>query len=121
MDYLKQFFIIVAISFAGEALNHFIPLPIPASIYGLVIMLVLLTTKILPLKNVKKASDFLIKIMPVMLVAPASGLMICTEEISSFLVAFLVISVVSTVLVMVSTGKTAEFIIRRKKEKSENE
>ena len=41
MEYLKQFFIIASVSFTGEILNHIIPLPVPASIYGLVIMLII--------------------------------------------------------------------------------
>ena len=38
MKYVKQFGIILLISFAGEALNYLLPLPVPASIYGLVLM-----------------------------------------------------------------------------------
>ena len=42
MQYLKQFMIIALIALAGEALSFVIPLPIPASIYGILIMLALL-------------------------------------------------------------------------------
>lgn len=44
MKYLKQFLIILLISFAGELLKYVLPLPIPASIYGMVILLVGLLT-----------------------------------------------------------------------------
>ena len=49
MKYLKQFLIILAISFIGEILKYIVPLPIPASIYGMVIMFICLQTKILKL------------------------------------------------------------------------
>ena len=39
MKYMKQFCIIMGISFLGELLKYFLPFPIPASIYGLVLML----------------------------------------------------------------------------------
>ena len=39
MKYIRQFIIIILISFIGEVLNYLLPLPIPASIYGLVLML----------------------------------------------------------------------------------
>ena len=42
MKYIRQFVIILFISFIGEALKYVLPLPIPASIYGLVLMFVLL-------------------------------------------------------------------------------
>lgn len=119
MEYIKQFFIIIAISFLGEILNHFIPLPVPASIYGLVIMLILLMTGILKLKNVKKVSDFLIKIMPIMFIAPCVGLMISINEIKTFLIPFIITVFVSTFLTMAISGVTAEFIIRKKERKGE--
>ena len=40
MKYLRQFAIILFISLLGELLRILIPLPIPASVYGLVLMLV---------------------------------------------------------------------------------
>ena len=46
MKFLKQFTIILIVSFIGEILNHLIPLPVPASIYGLVIMFACLKFKI---------------------------------------------------------------------------
>ncbi|MCE2603849.1 CidA/LrgA family protein, partial [Pseudomonas aeruginosa] len=53
----------------------FIPAPIPASIYGLVILLVLLLTGIVKVGHIKETSDFLIAVMPLMFVPPAVGLM----------------------------------------------
>ena len=44
MKYLKQLLIILGISFLGELLKYFLPLPIPASIYGMVILFALLST-----------------------------------------------------------------------------
>ena len=38
MKILRQFGLILAITFAGEVLKALLPLPIPASIYGMVIM-----------------------------------------------------------------------------------
>ena len=42
MKYVQQFSIILLISVIGELLKTFLPLPVPASVYGLVIMLVAL-------------------------------------------------------------------------------
>ena len=39
MKYVKQFGIIIIVSFLAEILNQVIPIPVPASIYGLVLML----------------------------------------------------------------------------------
>ena len=75
MNYLFQFALIAIITFIGEALNFFIPLPIPASIYGLIILFIALCTKIIKLNQVEKAADFFLTIMPIMFVPPAVNLM----------------------------------------------
>ena len=63
---LRQFLVIMAVSFVGEILHAVLPLPIPASIYGLVLMLALLMTGALKLDAVEDAGKFMIEIMPVM-------------------------------------------------------
>ena len=64
MKYVKQFLIILLISFIGEGLNYLIPAPVPASIYGMVILFVCLCTKVVKLDDVKDTGMFLIEIMP---------------------------------------------------------
>ena len=54
MNYLKQFAIILFVSFLGELLHILIPLPIPASVYGLLLMLLALCLGILRLEQVKE-------------------------------------------------------------------
>ena len=68
MKFVKQFLIILGISFAGEALKFLLPFPIPASIYGMVILLIGLLSGFIPLASVKEAGTFLIEIMPVMFI-----------------------------------------------------
>ena len=76
MKHVQQFSIILLISVIGELLKTFLPLPVPASVYGLIIMLVALLTGILKLDQVKGAADFLVEIMPVMFVPAGADL--CT-------------------------------------------
>mgnify|MGYP000629931796 CR=1 FL=1 len=72
MKFLRQFMIILLLSFLGEVLKMFIPLPIPASVYGLVLMLLCLVTGILKTSQVKEAAFFMIEIMPVMFIPSSS-------------------------------------------------
>ena len=117
MRYIKQFAIILAVTCVGEILKYFIPLPIPASIYGLVLMLVLLMTRRVRLESVKETAEFLIEIMPMMFIPAAVGLMTSWEMISSRLLPYVVVTVVSRVCVMVATGHAAQFVIRKGKKK----
>ena len=73
MKYLRQFCIILLISALGEGVHILLPLPVPASVYGLVLMLGALTSGILKLEQVEDAADFLVEIMPVMFVPAGSA------------------------------------------------
>jgi holin-like protein len=112
MRYLRQFSIILFISLIGEIIHLFISLPIPASIYGLLLMLIGLKTKLIPLNAVEDASMFLIEIMPVMFIPAAVGLLDSWGVLGSMLVPFIIITLVSTILVMVITGRVTQFFIR---------
>ncbi|MBR4208944.1 MAG: CidA/LrgA family protein [Lachnospiraceae bacterium] len=113
MKYLYQFTVILAVSWIGEFLHAILPFPFPASIYGLVLMLVFLKTGIIKLSQVKEAGSFLLETMPVMFIPPAVGLLNVAGEVASIAVPLFVISVLSTVCVMVATGKTSDFILSR--------
>ena len=111
MKYLYQFGIIISVTFVGELLHHFIPLPVPASIYGLVIMLLCLCTKILRLEHVKDAGDFLLQMMPLMFIPAAVELMVIWAGLQDVLLPVIAITFVTTVVVMVITGKTAQWVL----------
>lgn len=117
MKYLKQFEIIMCISFIGEVLNNIIPLPIPASIYGIVILFLCLELKIIKVEWVKETSKFLIEIMPIMFVPAAVGLIETWGLLKSSLVPYIVITFVGTFVVMIISGWITQLAIhfRRKK------
>ena len=112
MVYIRQFGIILLITFIGELLNHFIPLPIPASIYGLVIMLLVLRFGLIKLHHVKHTAEFLIGIMTLMFIPAAVGLMNSWGVLNKIIFPLLIITVVTTVLVMAVTGRVTQMVIR---------
>lgn len=121
MKYIKQFLIILLISFIGEGLNYLIPAPIPASIYGMVILFVCLCTKIIKLDDVKDTGLFLIEIMPLMFIPAGVGLVKSWGVLKPLLIPVLVITVVSLVAVMGISGRVSQSIIKGKKSKAKEE
>ena len=117
MKYIHQFLIIMSISFIGELLS-LLPLPVPASVYGLLILLTCLFTGVIKLKDVEDVADWLILIMLVLFVPSAVSLMNVGDEILGDIVVIGVVLVVSTIVVMVTTGKVAQLIIERKENKN---
>ncbi len=121
MKYIRQFFIILLFCFLGEFLKYLIPLPIPTSIYGLILMLTALLTGILKVDQVDETAVFLIDIMPVMFIPAGVGLLTSIEALRPNLAAIIVITILTTVLVMGITGITAQFVMERKKDRNDKE
>lgn len=117
MKYIQQFSIIALISLIGEALHHLIPLPIPASIYGVVLLFVCLETKIVPLSAVKETGLFLVSLMQIMFIPATVGLIDTWSVFAPNWIAYTVIIIVSTFAVMLVSGKVTQWVITAKKRK----
>lgn len=119
MKYLNQFGLILLITFLGEILKNIIPLAIPASIYGLVLMLIALQTKLITLEHIQDVGVFLIEIMPIMFIPAAVGLMDSWNVLKPICAPVIIITVVTTILVIVVTGRVTQLVINLEKRKSD--
>jgi len=111
LNYLKQFGIILAVSFVGEILNFLIPLPIPASIYGILLLFFALQFRVVKLEWVRDAGKFLIAIMPVMFIPAAVGLIDAWEVLRPALIPYVSIMILTTAIVMAASGCATQAVI----------
>lgn len=119
MNYLKQFGIILGVSTLGEILRFIIPLAIPSTVYGLVLMLTFLILKIIKVSQVKEVSAYLLEIMPILFVPSAVGLMTTWGQLKSIAIPVCIIASVTTVLVIIITGKISDLIMLKGGKKHE--
>lgn len=117
MKYLKQFLLILLVTLIGEILKYIIPLPIPASIYGMIILFVCLMTGIIPLTAVRETGIFMIEIMPVMFIPAGVGLITSWSILKSMLIPICIITITTVITVMIATGRISQRIIRKGKRK----
>ncbi len=117
MKYLFQTGIIFAVTLIGEIMAHLIPLPIPGSIYGLVLLFVLLLTSILKLKHVEAAGSFFLTILPFLFISNCVSLMDSFVLFGDKIVAIVILTIVSTLVVMVVTGGVAQLFINGRSRK----
>ena len=87
-----------------------LPLPVPASVYGLVLLLAALTAGIVKLEQVKETGTYLTGIFPLLFVPAAAGIMELWAEMGQ-LIAILPV----TVLVMAAAGRTTQALTARNK------
>lgn len=113
MKFIRQFLIILAISLVGEILKYILPLPIPASIYGMAILFAGLMSGMIKLDAVRETGKFLIEIMPLMFIPAGVGLMDSWGNLHSILLPVAIITIVTNITVMGSTGLLSQWVIRR--------
>src|SRR5574344_2429982 len=114
MNYMKQFTIIFAISFIGELLTTLIDLPIPDSVYGLIILLLLLITKVIKVEDIKDTSTFLINNMSIMFVGPAISIIAVWPLFKQNILAYSLVIMVSTTIVMIVSGKITQALTKKR-------
>lgn len=121
MKYARQLLIILLISFIGELLRYLIPISIPASIYGMLLLFLALEFKIIKLTDVKDISSFLIELMPIMFVPAGVGLLNSWSVLQPVWIQIVIITIVSTVIVMGVSGLVTQLVIRIKGKKKQKE
>ena len=117
MKYLFQFGVIMLFVLAGEVMEHFIPLPIAGSIWGLILLFLALVTRVVKLSWVSDVADWLHSIMGLFFVAPAVAIMDIWGDISGVWPMLVVLLVAAYVVTMITTGVTAQALIRDNKNK----
>ena len=96
MKNIRQFAIIMLLSLLGEFCHLIIPLPIPASIYGMVLLFLALLSKVLKVEAVKETGAFLVSLLPLLFVVTTVGLMGCWDLIRDDLLQIGIVIVVTT-------------------------
>lgn len=114
MRYLLQFLLILAISFLGELIRRLVSLPIPPSVYGMVILFLALYFRLLKPAQIRETANFLLAIMPVMFIPAGVGLISSWGVLKPSLVPVVIVTLVSLVTVLGATGLVAQYLIGRK-------
>ena len=113
MKYLSQFCIILGFTLAGEALQRLLPLPIPASVYGLALLFVCLCLGFVKTEQVKDAATFLISIMAMLFVSPAVGIVENWALIQPKLLPICLLLAASTFLTFGISGGLTQLLIKK--------
>ena len=113
MKYFPQFLIILAFSLTGELLQALIPLPIPASIYGMVLLFIALCTGLLKQEKVAVAADWLISVMPLLFIAPSANILVYFDLIAPSLASILAVIVTSTLVILAVAGTVTRLLVKK--------
>ncbi|MBQ6844917.1 MAG: CidA/LrgA family protein [Agathobacter sp.] len=121
MKYMIQIGVISTIAFVGEVLHFLLPLPIPASVYGMAILFLFLCLGVIKMEMVEDVADWILSVMPIFFIAPTVGLIEAFGDIKGQVIPLVLICFISTVVVTSVTGIIAQGIIRLRNEKKGGE
>lgn len=115
MKYVRQMTIIFTAALLGELLRFLLPLPVPPSIYGLLLLFFALHFRVVRVDQVKESAELLIELMPLLFVAPAVAVLPYFGILRPILFRFVIAVAVSTALIMGAAGLATQYVIRRER------
>jgi len=114
MKFVRQSILLLAISITGELLNKVLHIPLPGSVLGLLLLLLLLLSGIIRAKHLEELSNFLLNHLAIFFIPAGVGLITVAGVLKSFWVALLLISIISSILVMTVTAIIVQYVRRKK-------
>jgi len=120
MKIFKQLLIILAINFIGELLSRSFSLPLPGSIVGMVLLLILLFSGVIKENQIAETANFLLDHMPFFFIPAGVSVMIAYRHLEGNLATSVITIVLSTLLVMVLTAITTQLFIKGKNNDERN-
>ncbi|MHA7109045.1 CidA/LrgA family protein [Sunxiuqinia elliptica] len=118
MKVFKQLLILLGINFAGELISHYLQLPIPGSITGMILLLVLLLTGVIKEMQIAETADFFLKNMGFFFIPAGVGVMVSYQALEGRYVQTIVAILASTLIVMAVTSLVTQFLIKQREKRN---
>ena len=112
MKIILQIGLLFGLCALAQCVAEVLPFPFPASVVGLILLLILLLTKRVKVHHIQETSDFLLGNLPFFFVPVSVSIMKYLDLIRDHAAAFLVICMVSTVLTFGATAGAVTLTIR---------
>ena len=119
MKFLKQMSVIFAVYLVSVLISSLLPVTIPGSVIGMILLFLLLCSGLLKTEHVGDAGDFLVKNMAFLFVPTVVGIVEYVPMLLDNLVAFLVIIAVTTLVTFAAAAWTVAAVIRLQQKRKE--
>lgn len=120
MKIFKQLFIILAINLAGELISKYLHLPLPGSITGMILLLILLLTGVLKEREIRETADFMLQNMGFFFIPAGVSILVSYHALDGFYFETVVVVVLSTILVLAVTALATQLFINLSEKKNGN-
>lgn len=121
MKIIKQIGIIFTVCWVSLVIEKILPFAFPASVIGMILLLICLMAGILKMEHIQEKADFLLENMAFFFIPAGVSIINYFDVLKNSVIQLIVICVVSTVVTFAVTAYTVTFTIhlmnRRKEEK----
>lgn len=108
---MAQLAILFTICLAAEGIAVLLPIPLPASVISLLMLLILLLSGVVKERHIGKVCGFLVGNMAFFFVAPCVGLIEHLSTLAACLFPFLLIAIFTTPVVYAVTAWTVQLMM----------
>ena len=120
MKILKQFGVIFGVCWVSLVIEHYLPFSFPASVIGMILLLICLLTGFLKIEHVQEKADFLLGNMAIFFVPAGVSLINSLGLITENMLVLLLSGTIATVVIMIVTGKIVEVMINKDDKSSDD-
>jgi len=117
MTELKQLGIILMLLWVGQTVQGMFGLALPGNVLGMLLLLILLVTGLLKLKHVERVTEVLLGHLSFLFVPSIVGVMTVAYLFKGNVIKIFIIVFVSLIVVMVTSGRTVQWMLQRKNRK----
>lgn len=110
MKLLKEIALVLIIAMMGDILARVVDIPIPGSVLGMLLLLIALSAGMIKIQSLEQISTFLLSNLAFFFIPAGVGLMNVMGTVQTDLVKILAVVILSTILVLVTTGWTVQFL-----------
>ena len=112
MKILKQFGVIFGVCWVSLVIEHYLPFSFPASVIGMILLLLCLLTGFLKIEHVQEKADFLLGNMAFFFVPAGASIINYFDILKSTVLQLLVICVVSTIVTFAVTAYAVTLTVK---------
>ncbi|WP_386687172.1 MULTISPECIES: CidA/LrgA family protein [unclassified Lonepinella] len=113
-DLIRSLVILYALLYLGETIAWLIPIGIPGSIFGLLLLFFGLTTNVIRVEWIFFGANLLIRYMAVLFVPVSVGIIKYSDVLISQAKALLIPNVVSSLITLIIIGTLADYLFMRR-------
>lgn len=113
-SFLQQAFIFALIMLLANGIARILPIPVPASVIGMILLFVGLCTKLIKLEQVESLSNSLSRVITFLFVPSGISLVNSLDIMQHYGLQILFVILVATLALLAATGWTGAFLLHIK-------